>query len=366
MRIFIFCFLIINNSFSSELYMSEEKALEQGYTKVNYTQLYIYKSKKNSTISQHSLAWPFEVYDKNFLGNNFIQYQPYSGTKNGGYHGGNDMVLIPNSWVYAPISGRLEAGHYSYNDFDNGGREKFWKAWPAQGAKASFEVAVINEDGLRFELHHIDRESLPEELRDCLRQTECFVEKGAKVGKVYSWHTSFNYDHVHVNIIDQNTGQWYNPEYFFNLIEDTIVPDVRVLVETTSGSNFWLEQDHIITETVKNFTLIGSDTKNDSHFHQVPLYADIQFDNGYLAKYDYRYTLKNDFTFFPDIANFFPLAVKLPNGRVQRQELTSSYYPLNAKFIVRLPIDSARLEGAFVITVKDIAGNLIQFSGIIK
>ena len=360
---YIFLFILSFSSYATELHMSEEQAIREGYKRVEYDQKYIFGSLK-ALIAPHALDWPFErPYGRGFLGNNFIQHQPYEDVVNGGYHGGNDMVLEKNSWVLAPISGVLEAGHYTYVDFDNGGREKFWKPYPEHGSASSFEIAVTDANGLRYELHHIERESMPQEILDCLKIKPCLVQKGVRVGTVYTWSTFFHYHHVHVNIIDQNTGLWWNPEYFFKLLQDDIAPDVKVLAVDKTGQNFWLESGQIIDSAIEKFVVIGVDKKNDSHFDQMPIHIRISFEHGGQFEYDYRTNLGNDFNNFPDISDIYPKRVLLPNGRSARQTMRSSYYPLDANYLMNLSIPSNRGNGNFTIEVGDMAGNTTRFKG---
>ncbi|MEK6556526.1 MAG: hypothetical protein AABZ31_14855, partial [Bdellovibrionota bacterium] len=138
-------------SFADELMLSLEDAALQGYTP--------YQAKPSLFRAQpyltQPLKWPFEKpYSKSRIGNNFVQFQPYDMP---GYHMGDDMLLESNSWALAPIDGKLEAGHYAYTDLPNGNRIKQWIAWPGRGDDNYFEIAVIDGNGNRYELHHVNR-----------------------------------------------------------------------------------------------------------------------------------------------------------------------------------------------------------------
>lgn len=357
---------------ATELHLSLAEAKRQGF-KIQFIQ------NKSSTQFQHQrnihpikllanykksqLSWPFELpYREGFIGNNFAQYQPYEIP---GYHGGNDMVLEKDSWIYAPVNGFLEAGHYAYTDNADGSRIKHWKAWPASGDPSYFELAVIDNEGNRFELHHVDKSTLPKEVIDGLNRGQFLVTADMKLGRVVDWGTLFHYDHVHVNIHDRN-GNWYNPEYYFNTLPDSIPPKCQFLVVDKNKKSQWLQNTfnhlgHLNQNSISHFVVIASDQKNGNKFSQVPVYFEIDFEGGEKFFWDFQKNLTSSNSTFADIRNVYPQSVELPNGTVMRQP--SGYYPNGVKFAVNLPLPSNTGSGQYTISAKDTAGNLCFVKG---
>src|SRR6185312_1912041 len=131
--------------------------------------------------AEHSLPWPVRFQDaEHTLGNVMNQYQPFGDPY---YHGGDDLRVDAGAGVSAPVAGRLEAGAYSYAARADGSLEKYWKPWPQTGDPTYFEVAVISDDGLRFEFHHVDRDSLPAAIVAKLDAGGGRVEKGELLGR---------------------------------------------------------------------------------------------------------------------------------------------------------------------------------------
>ncbi|HXT01287.1 MAG TPA: hypothetical protein VN915_11470, partial [Elusimicrobiota bacterium] len=102
--------------------------------------------------AEHSLSWPVRFQDaEHTLGNVMNQFQPFGDPY---YHGGDDLRVDAGAGVSAPVAGRLEAGAYSYAARADGSLEKYWKPWPQTGDPTYFEVAVVSDEGLRYEFHH--------------------------------------------------------------------------------------------------------------------------------------------------------------------------------------------------------------------
>lgn len=360
-------FLFIFSSFSlvsihaNELILTLAEAKRQGFMiqKKYKTPNSMYSNSRfNKTFSifkryrVHQLSWPFELpYKDGAIGNNVAQYQPY---ETPGFHGGSDMVLESDSWIYAPVSGVLEAGHYAYTDNPDGSRIKHWKAWPQSGDANYFELAVIDADGNRFELHHVDKSTLPSEIIAGLNQGNFKVQMGVKLGRVVQWGTLFHYDHVHVNIHDKD-GNWYNPEQFFKLLPDTIKPQCKIMALYKNNKTAWVEPGFKVTNDVANFIALVSDQKLDNKFSQVPVYFELKFDQGDLFFWDFRTNLTSSDTGFADIRKVYAGATKIPTGQTMRQP--NGYYPNGVQFLVNLPLPQNQGNGAFQIVVQDMAGN---------
>lgn len=304
----------------------------------------------------HQLTWPFELpHKKGFMGNNFAQYQPYSQP---GYHGGLDMILERDSWIYAPVSGLLEAGHYAYTDNPDGTRIKHWKPWPHDGDSNYFELAVVDNLGNRFELHHVDRSTLTEEVINGLNLGKYFVKAGVQLARVVPWETSFHYDHVHLNIHDKD-GNWLNPEHFFKLLPDNIKPRCEILAISKTNTSHWVTPGYKITEDIAKFVLIVSDQKNQNVFSQVPLYFELSFEQGDTFFWDFRKKLTNSDNNFSDIRQVYSTLTLLPRGESLDQP--GGFYPNGVQFLVNMPIPKNKGTGKFKIIVKDMVGNSFEF-----
>jgi hypothetical protein len=371
--IFVISMTILQTSYSDELRLSFSEAKKQGFKihilqnsqKTKSTQLQHQRiNKQRNSLDKYKrtkIAWPFELpYNEGFMGNNFAQYQPYEIP---GYHGGSDMVLERDSWIYAPVSGILEAGHYAYTDNPDGRRIKHWKPWPASGDPSYFEIAVIDDQGNRFELHHVDKASLPSDIIEKLNSGRAQVTAGTKVGRVVRWTTPFHYDHVHVNIHDHE-GQWFNPEYFFENLPDTIKPECQFLLVYKNGKSEWLQnvmRSRLNPEPdeISHFAIIASDKKNNNKFSQVPTYFEVSFQEGEKFFWDFNKNLTSSNSNFADIRNVYLKSVKLPNGQNFRQP--SGYYPNGVKFAVQLPLPMNTGSGKYFLKAQDHAGNFCEY-----
>lgn len=349
--------LLSFNAYCDELFLSEAKSIELGFEKVHYLGV---PYPKENLRTKNSLAWPFEApFKLGFLGNNFVQYQPYA--PHPGYHGGNDMVLERDSWVVAPFAGRLEAGHYAYNDLPNGSREKFFKPWPASGPDAYFELTLIDKSGMRYEFHHVDKASLPKEIVNALNSGKAEVKEGQRLGQVYRWGTSFHYDHVHVNVIDA-AGKWFNPQYFFKQLPDTIAPKVFFMAKLKDGSTKYLNNLEELSQTPASILIAGYDRMDHNHFVQAPIFSKIKFESGEEYFFDGRLNITSHQGGFMDIRLLYPSKIKWP-GTNQWYRTPGSYYPLDKFFIQEITLPG-HLSGKVNVFSEDMAGNRtkIKFS----
>jgi len=340
--------LLLNISFAKEPRVSLNEAQKAGFSPVTYSKSPL----KSAQRLQHAeLEWPFErPYSEGLIGNNFAQFQPYTIP---GYHGGLDMILEKHSWVTAPISGRLEAGHYTYTEHEDGTSTKHWKAWPSSGPSAYFEVAVIDENNLRYELHHIDKGSLTDEVISQLKSNSATIKKGQRVGRVYKWGTFFHYHHVHLNVVTE-TGEHLNPESFFRQIKDNKAPVVKILAKYEDKS-VWFNEGDKLNKRPKSFIIIGHDKKNNNKFNQVPTYFRLSINGEDISIYDFRMSHKNQDNKFADIRDVYPQRVTLPNGDVLKHN--TGYYPNGVNFMVELLVPKDAGPGQVELTISDNAQN---------
>lgn len=347
MKFFLLLLILASTTvWSDESRMSLEEAKKNGFEVFKFSDSHL---KTRSEPVPHALKWPFEKpYRHGFLGNNFVQYQPYGMP---GYHMGSDMVLERDSWVLAPLSGRIEAGGYTYTDLPDGTNIKQWLPWP-KGGGAYFEVAVISDAGYRYEFHHVSKESLPREIVNILNAGGGRVEKGQRLGQVYQWSTPFHYDHVHVNVYGPE-GKQLNPEYFYEVLPDDEAPAVNLVAEYVDGRSSWI--DTLDRKPVKRFIVMGSDKKNNSIFSQAPIYLELKFENGGSTVLDFRYQMLHD------IRKVYPARVRMPDGSIRTQ--MRDFYPNSPMFYMALDLPADLGNGNFMIRVQDIAGNETSFNG---
>lgn len=343
------------NLLGSELVLTGSYLKNKGYVKSTYSQI---KTLQKDIVLER-LKWPFEApYKDGFIGNNFAQFQPYSPTP--GYHGGADMILEKNSWVSAPVSGQLEAGHYGYENNPNGTATKWWKPWPASGEDAYFEVAVIAQNGLRYELHHLDRSTLTKEVINQLKSGNPKIEKGQQIAKVYSWSTFFHYHHVHLNVVDE-TGNHLNPESHFEIIEDNIAPTIKFLA-VYENESIWINNKDVLDKAPESIAFIGHDKKNNNKFNQSALIYKIINSNEIIAQYDFKNSLKTGHGKVQDLRLVYPSKITLPNGNTLGHN--TGYYPRGVDFVVKLDFKKSTFSKVYSLEVLDANNNKtkIEFS----
>jgi ribosomal protein S16 len=355
--------LILLTAFQSvhadELMLSIEEAVMLGYKPYEAT----IKASPNFVLQdsaqlQALLKWPFEApYAKSYIGNNFVQFQPYGKP---GYHMGDDMLLESGSWAFAPVAGRVEAGHYGYTDLPNGNRIKQWIAWPGRGDDNYFEIAVIDGNGTRYELHHVDRYSMPNEVIEALKSNGS-VQAGQRLGQVVPWSTPFHYVHVHLNVFNA-MGTAINPESIFEVIPDSIAPNVSFLALYQDGSTEWLSEGAQITKPVTSFIVSGADKKDLHEYVQAIPYVEFAINGAIINSLDFRHSLLDGSGIFTDIREVYLSSLRLSDRTILRQP--TDFYPVaGTKFHQQLMVNRAPTGQPFQLKVQDMAGNATVLNG---
>ena len=294
------------------------------------------------------LPWPVEFLDASEpIGNSMIQFQNYGYPY---YHGGCDLLSKEGWWITTPVSGFLEGGHYSYSGNADGSMTKHWIPWPKRGEAAYFELAIVTDEGLRFEFHHVDRPSLPQETIDALNKGGVRVEAGTKIGRVLEWGST--YDHIHYNIITPE-GLRINPEYVSEQISDTQEPEVEgVYAIDQSGRVHSFSGGHL-NFVPREFIVAGFDRKNAKSPNQHPFHSTLlKFANGTGVGWDFRAVMATMDGRWPALWEFYLAKLRTPSG--QKLETFGDY---GAGFnLVRLLVPQGA-SGQFEIEVKDMVGN---------
>lgn len=316
----------------------------------------------NETPAPQTLQWPvsFENVSHN-LGNSMIQFQQYGSFSAPYWHGGCDLRTAAQSAVRTPVSGQLDAGHYGYETNDDGSMTKQWMPWPRQGDEMYFEVAVIGDDGLRYEFHHIDRATLPAHIKQLLDRGNGRVEAGEVVGHVHSWPMQgadgTYYHHTHYNIVTKD-GVRINPESVSLPVEDRRAPDVHGVyallksnrvIEVKNGSR-------LAGAEVQEFVVASTDKNDPNVYFHPPTVVELKAANGVISGWDFRKALLTLDQKFPDIHQVYKEALTTPSG--ERLRTQGDYN--NNFFLTRLVVPAGS-KAPFEIKVEDFAGNAQLF-----
>ena len=129
------------------------------------------------------------------------------GTKPG-FHHGLDLQAPAGTKIHAPVSGLLEMRYYY-----------------KRRSPYTYEVSIATEGGYRWEIHHIDEESIPLDIRKLAKQRG-IVQQGALLGEIYDASKLNITPHVHINVIDAK-GYYHDPMKFFPSLSDLQPPVIK-------------------------------------------------------------------------------------------------------------------------------------------
>lgn len=163
--------------------------------------------------------WPQRVLS---IGHNTASFQHYGG--NPYFHHGLDIRGDAGSDVIASAGGKVV-------NIEN--------YMPPQDAY--WEVAILDDDGFLWQYHHVERDSIPQEIHDAYKSGEK-ITAGTKIGEIFYWSvTTFGerYHHVHLNVLGAG-GIYLNPFNFLEPLADTQAPQVVELGLLKNG-NRWQE-----------------------------------------------------------------------------------------------------------------------------
>ncbi|MEO5666724.1 MAG: hypothetical protein ABIR96_01560 [Bdellovibrionota bacterium] len=315
---------------------------------------------KPLAMDEHSLEWPLDLRgDRLLIGNSMIQFQDFDVP--GYWHGGCDVLVNSEKHrILAPIGGRLEAGHYSYSLNDDSGKLiKAWMPWPGQGDKTYFEIAIINAEGYRFEIHHIDRSSLPANIVALLNAGGGHVDAGTFLGHAVD---SFgDYNHIHYNIVAPD-GTRLNPEYFSRSKPDYEAPEVLnafaifdnpVEIQNFGSGSFARRPKEFVIRVVDRY--FAGDT-----FDHAPLLAQLQAQSGPVSGWDFRRALVTEPGVWPRLFDFILKRITAPDGT---RYVTGSGYGRGIS-LIRIPVTPSQ-EGPFEILLGDDSGNQTILNGVL-
>ena len=318
--------------------------------------------RKKALPEAHSLPWPVPFEDANHsMGNVMTQFQYYGDAPY--WHGGCDLRTRDNEEIHAPISGRIEAGHYGYVINDDGSLTKQMKPWPQRGNDHYFEVAIVTDSGMRFEFHHIDRASLPDSLVEGLNKKQAHVSAGDLLGRVIHWSIQGPdgslYHHTHYNIIDSN-GVQLNPEYLSPLIADTAAPLIEGVwaVGNLGAIETVREGQPVKLKNIREF-VVGTTDRNDGNVYlHSPVRSQLRWNERIAWNWNFGMKLLAPDGIFPNIHDVYKDSMRTPEG--QHLETSGDYD--NNFFLIRLPVPNPVPSGIFEIRIEDASGNASLFS----
>ncbi len=358
----LFC---VHPAFGDERIDSRIHLMSQGFAAISYEPTHIGPTKFTEAFNFDFfgiLEWPVKFEDESHtIGQNFLQYQDYGDRPY--IHGGCDLRALGDSDVRAPISGILEGGFYGYATNENGSLEKYWKPWDGTPKRDPyFELAVVSNDGTRYELHHIDSEKLPQATIDALNNRGSRVVAGAILGKVNGWAFDYQkYPHVHYNII-RNDGVRINPEALSSPLSKNSSPEIeRVYVPTNNGQLKSFQDGDFVEIGTEYIVLVANDRYDKNVYVNPPVRAEIYYQNGDVSGYNFSQFLLDPKNLFPDIRNVFIKSIVTPD----QGEITTRGNWGRGPFVMKIPIISNH-KGSFAIVVSDSFGREVRKNGIFK
>lgn len=164
-------------------------------------------------------AWPFNI--SLTMGHAIQSYQNYSsGTSSAYFHHGIDM-MVPNGTDVFTRSGGQIVNVENYQP----GNDLYW------------EVAVKDPEGYIWQYHHIDKNTIPQSIKDKFAQYQAnptsggFVAANTYIGDVVYWTVvSYNkrFNHIHLNILAAG-GAYVDPMEFHSPLNDTSAPLIQAI-----------------------------------------------------------------------------------------------------------------------------------------
>jgi len=157
--------------------------------------------------------WPMDFLS---IGHNMQSYQNYSMSPY--WHDGLDIRGNALEKVYSTTSGEVV-------NIENyvSGNPLYW------------EVAIKDEEGLVWKYHHIDRQTIPKDLKVGQKITQ-----GTFIGQIVKWpSSSFGevFHHLHLLVVDGN-GKYVNPFLLMKSLEDRDAPKINKIGLTKNHKVF--------------------------------------------------------------------------------------------------------------------------------
>ncbi len=166
----------------------------------------------------HRYKWPVKLLS---IGHSIASYQNYGGGAPY-FHHGLDVRADVGAPVFAAVGGKVvNVENYQPP------MAVYW------------EVAILDDAGFIWQYHHIDPNSIPQNIHDAF-QSGGSVPAGTQIGSVVYWpEVTFGerYHHIHVNVL--GAGKKYlNPFAFLEPLHDTQGPQVEEIGILKNGRKF--------------------------------------------------------------------------------------------------------------------------------
>jgi len=319
---------------------------------------------------KHSLEWPAPISsNENKIGPILHQYQSFGEVY---FHEGVDILVPADQNIFTPVGGLIDAGYYAYKTLSNGLSQKTYLSIrninredkePKLWGERYFEVSVTDADGLRFEIHHINRNSLNNELLNLI-YTNASVPLGFNIGSVIEWPTKVrgvDYSHIHYSILN-SLGQHLNPFWHSTKIPDSVPPTVSTVyasVAQACPANGLRQLKSIsqLTEfdEVTHLVFQSHDLLGENSFPHPPTSLKATFENGFEYSFDYSTAL------FTNPLNSF----NLDELYVGKFCIGAPDFPFvipgseNFKFYVQIPVPK-KFHGTVEVLISDFSKNTTE------
>ena len=153
---------------------------------------------------------------------NTLSTLQFYGPTTPGFHHGLDLPAAAGSIVVAPVGGKVQTRYYYRVQTDY-----------------TYEIAIITPEGLRWEFHHIDPGTIPEEI-ERLADEGGSVTAGTVIGRIYDASEIDIEPHVHINVIDTD-GIYLNPQAYLPDIGDKVAPVIESIWWATQNDTGFIE-----------------------------------------------------------------------------------------------------------------------------
>lgn len=272
-------------------------------------------------------AWPFPLLS---IGHNMQSYQDYGGEPY--WHDGLDIRSRVDQPIYASAAGKVvNLENYIKGD------SKYW------------EVAILDEEGFVWKYHHVDRDSIPQEIVNAFKNGGT-VTAGTLLGNVVRWPvTTYGevYHHCHLLVVAKD-GKYINP---FLMMEP--LPDTKAPVIKTIG----LAKNHRPVDGNKisgphALFLEASDLTLHDKFILPPYKISYKLDNGE-EKLVWEFINLPSGTNDSDFINDFYMDGTCGNYSCRKFYFNLNFSPANPRGIMTLSPGKHQVE----VTVEDIVGN---------
>lgn len=336
-------------TFASELRMSREQALKQGFK----PHPILNTTNSENELPKNSLAWPVQFIDsKHNIGNSMLEYQNYSNEAY--YHAGADLRLSRAGQVTAPIDGFLQGDFYTYvTNPETGEDKKYTKPITEGGDELYFELTIKTADNYQLELHHVSPNSLPKSIHELVLRGGGMINKGEVLGSAAIWPVyrfGERYDHIHYNLISPD-GVYLNPEYYSLALPDKTPPVIKNIF-AVYGSKKVEVKDQKLNGLPSELIVSALDMKGDNVYPLPPTLIMANWSKTFKTGWDFTQRLLTLTGLFPDIREVYARNLRLSDGR----SFTTKGDYTNTVFLFRLKIPSTTTS-PITIEVQDASNN---------